>query len=89
MSVVWRAFTAGEWNLQIDPQVLDRVYVMNCIAATKTSKSKTYHAQVFVDSIEYCEYAEKDKVIVPNQVVDICREMIYNFNDFWYNSQDA
>jgi len=88
MSVSWRGFTAGDWNLQLFPEVRDRVYVMNCIAATKQTKVKTYHASILLNSIEYCPFAKRDKIAVPESVVDVCRELIYHSRDFWNNGAE-
>ena len=82
MSVSWSAFMAGEWNLQIDSSLRDRVYAMRVIRKSNGG-SQTYHATVLTESIDYCPFAKRDKIVVPNQVVDICKEMIYNFSDFW------
>jgi len=86
MSVTWRTFTANDWNLQVDPSLMDRVYAMRVMRKTNGG-SQTYHATVLLDNIDYCSFAVRDGIVIENQVLDVCREMIHNFNDFWYGSE--
>lgn len=86
MSVTWRTFMANDWNLQVDQSLMDRVYAMMVIRKTNGG-SQTYHATVLLDNIEYCPYAVRDGIVIEKQVLDTCREMIHNFNDFWFNSE--
>ena len=86
MSMSWRAFMANDWNLQIDQALMDRVYAMRVVRKSNGG-SQTYHATVLLDNIDYCPFAVRDGIVIDNQVLDVCREMIHNFNDFWYGSE--
>ena len=86
MSVTWRTFMANDWNLQVDPSLMDRVYAMRVMRKTNGG-SQTYHATVLLDNIDYCPSSVRDGIVMENQVLDVCREMIHNFNDFWFNSE--
>lgn len=86
MSMNWQAFMANDWNLQINPGVMDRVYAMRVVKKSNGG-SQTYHATVLLDNIDYCPFAVRDGIVVDKQVLDVCREMIHNFNDFWYGSE--
>jgi hypothetical protein len=65
---------------------MDRVYAMRVMRKTNGG-SQTYHATVLLDNIDYCSFAVRDGIVIENQVLDVCREMIHNFNDFWYGSE--
>lgn len=86
MSMNWQAFMANDWNLQINHGVMDRVYAMRVVRKSN-GRSQTYHATVLLDNIDYCPFAVRDGIVIDNQVLDVCREMIHNFNDFWYGSE--
>lgn len=79
----WQASNVNGWELQINQGVADRVYTMLTIQSTSTTKTKVYHATVFLDNIEYCEKSTHDRIVIDNQALEAAREMIHNFNNLW------
>lgn len=80
----WRGYMAGEWNLQHTSSVGDCIHICKPIRL-KTGRQLLYHAIVYTNAVEHDEQLQYLKQDIPMEVIDVCRSLIDNHHELWYN----
>jgi hypothetical protein len=84
MSLTWRGYSSGEWNLQHSSSAGDRINICKPIRL-KTGRQLLYHATVYLNAVEHDEQLQYIKQDIPMEVIDVCRSLIDNHHELWYN----